>query len=400
MEVLLKNKIDTKLFEAYCDLPHFPFFWLVKPDTEAFMRAKDAFFLHGEVPHPLYAACDDYPVDELLIALERFDQQIASLTSNDIVARLYRAKSAELRIRAQLILSIQRRDDTQVTSLSEELFGSPLQGLAHLEDELEHMISNPSKRVAPHKSVDAETFVLMAKETLHHYQMNDWSVCLTATGSVRIGSSRRSHGPTLSIPANLHISADRAVQLLTHEIEVHALRTHHGRKGPLALLGFCLDGYITTEEGLALYYQMKVAKNTSTHLPGFWNSYASALAREMSFTDVFETIFRARTTHSLAHKKDETESDIRNSAWRVTARCHRGIHDLGASGTGFMRDHIYRNGVLQIEKALEEQGEEILPFLFSGNVGINHLADIKKLGLTGTVPDMVSKKIVSSTIKG
>ena len=61
-----------------------------------------------------------------LIALERFDQQIASLTSNDIVARLYRAKSAELRIRAQLILSIQRRDDTQVTSLSEELFGSPL----------------------------------------------------------------------------------------------------------------------------------------------------------------------------------------------------------------------------------------------------------------------------------
>jgi len=239
----------------------------------------------------------------------------------------------------------------------------------------------------------------MVSQVLEHYGMTMWEVEMRARSSVKI-SHRVFYNPRIQIPKKLQISRARAARLLTHEIEVHALRTYNGMQKPLYLLWRGLDRYLPTDEGLAMYYQQQISSSERRHAPGFWDAWTTLLTQRGNFAETFETIASARTKLAEAMGASTPEATGKDAAWRLCVRAYRGIRDPSKRGVGFLRDHVYRSGFNMIERAVEEGGSEILQRLFVGKVGLHHLDKLERLHITrGRTPDLISPQIVKKVMR-
>lgn len=385
------NQIDAQLFAELDALPALPFARLVRQDLASLSRSKAAFFASGELPHFTYSKADAFDGATYIRNFTDFKSRLPAFDAPDDVRELYTAKIDELLTRANLVRAIQDRDDERVTSLAVTLFDTPLQSADDLNKEFEAILSKAHIFRRHQTKVDAEAFAEMTRRLFAAYHMDAWKIRLTKRSSVSIGRA------IVRIPRNLAISRARAARLLTHEVEVHALRTANGERSPLQLLGRGLANYTQTEEGLAIFFQNKLRSQDATD-PGFWDAWTVALTQKLGFADVFTALASARHKLNKALGVEDAETQAQDAAWRLCVRAYRGITHPGAPGLGFIRDHVYRSGLITVRKTLRNN-PDALPFLFAGHASVEHLPILKSLAASGETPRLLSSHIVKDVMR-
>ena len=390
--------LDAPLFQTLQTLPAFPFALLVRPDRASVRASREAFFSTGATPTFSYSRADRFDCDDYFRALDAVTDRIESLPALDVVKQLYREKLVELRHRCSLIQAIKNRDDDLVSATADVLFGTSAQSATDLNTEFVSILERSHELHTHTEQIDAEAFTQMARATLAHYGMNDWTIRPTTRPSISIVHAHPDRPLIIKIPKRFSASRARAARVLTHEIETHALRTFNGIHSPILLLGRGLGGYLVTEEGLAIAMQQRLRDNATTD-PGFWDAWAAALTQTESFTNAFHTLHDAQLKLNRAMHISDPEARANDAAWRLLVRCMRGIHTPNRSGLGYRRDHIYRSGLIQIRSLLNEHGDAILPTLFAGHASVAHIPMLQSLGITGRTPDFIAKTVVTTVRK-
>ncbi len=390
----MKNKLDHQLFVALLALPRLPFPKAVKQDKTTLEQKREEFLKSQQVPTFHYSRASEIEIEKYLEALKKFEASIEQTATDENIKSLYRGKLQELRTRVWLIRAISQQDDQLVTRLSLDLFGPVRQDEKKLHREFDEMLGHAETFIKPKKIVDAKMFAEFVRKTLDYYGMQNWRIKTTSDSSISVGHSFQSVEPIIRIPKKLLITKQRAARLLTHEIEVHALRTNNGAQSPLHILERGLDRYLQTEEGLAIYFQSQLAQKPHHHAPGFWDAWTIALTKEHGFADVFNTIFEAKAALNNAVGHNSAQEKALDSAWRLCLRAYRGIANPAKPGVGFWRDHIYRSG-LKLINDLKKEEPQLLEALFVGNIGVQHLKEISALNLPqAQTPELISRKIV------
>ncbi len=391
------EQIDLALYKTLNTLPALPFAQLTRPDQKSAVQSRRAWFADRSLPVFTYSRTDKFDVIDYQQKLKVVHDRIASMAVDEPIRQIYFEKINELHHRLAIIIAIKNKDDVAVSAATDHLFGEPAQSINELTDEFNEL-HNRSHQLHTHQhSIDANLFRRMIELTLNHYDVTNWKIVATKRSSLSVIRSDK-NGITIKLPTKFSSSRARAARLLTHEIEVHVLRSFNGRNSPIALLGRGLANYISTDEGLAVYMQQKLKAEESMD-PGFWDLWATVLSKELGFVDVFDTIYTARKTLNLNLNLVDAEHEANDTAWRLSLRLNRGIHQPGTIGLGFRRDHIYRTGLSQVRHAVDTYGEEkILPTLFAGHAGIEHLPLLLSMGIEGRVPEMIGKRVVKEVM--
>lgn len=391
--------LDIPLFQTLQTLPAFPFARFVQQDLKSVRVAKEEFLKTRKIPTFTYAKIELFDTVHYRRALLSAHDKIASFAVEEDVRALYFEKLRELELRCEIIDAMKRKDDEAVTAFADHLFGPGVQGVEELTDEFDTMLSRAHELHTHQDKVNAELLTKMVRATLDYYGLQHWTIRLTKRLSMSISHCDDGETiPVVKIPATFLASKARAARLLTHEVEVHALRTANGMTSPILLMGRGLAGYIATDEGLAVAMQQKLRAEESMD-PGFWDAWTAALSKEMGFVEMFAVIDEAQKKLNSAMNVDDADAKAFDTAWRLCLRETRGIHHPGAAGLGFRRDHIYRSGLFHVRQAIETYGEkEILPTLFAGHAGVHHIPMLLKRNIVGRVPDFVGKAIVKEVM--
>ncbi len=393
--------LDAALYKTFKTLPAFPFANLVRQHRASARLSREQFLADRTIPQFVYHRLHQFDDVKYLESLQTVQDQIASMPADDDIRVLYIEKLNELHTRARLIGAMKQKDDFAVSVLADELFGTCVQTGVELADEFEALLVRSHTLHTHRPRIDAQRFEKMVRATLDYYGLQHWNTRLVHRQSVSIARGESSaRPPVVKIPKTLLLTKSRAARLLTHEIEVHALRTANGMTSPILLLGRGLAGYVATDEGLALAMQRKIGTGASA-MPGLWDAWAAALSKEMDFRSCFEILYEARRKLNVALNIDDADDAAFDSAWRLMMRVTRGIHHPNAAGLGFRRDHLYRSGLIEVQHAITRHGESaILPTLFAGHASLAHIPFLQSRGIVGRVPDFVGKGIVREVLKG
>jgi hypothetical protein len=396
------EKLDSEAYKLLLTLPKLPFGRLIRPDHTSVTKAKAAFLSEGTLPSFTYSKAKAFDTESYRKKLYIVKGEIEALNLEETVKGLYLSKLTEIGVRLSIVEAIKKGDDEAVTKASLELFGLPASPALTLQKEFEAQLSRAEKGHlhlhAPR--IGTSAFVNMVQATLDHYGLTNWRIKLYPRSSIRVGHAKRGRPPVIRIPKNLSLTKRRARRLLTHEIEVHALRTDNGEQSPLHLLGRGLAGYLKTEEGLAVWYQHLVSRKSIEHVPGFWEAWTAALLLENGFSETFHILKEARTKLAVLMGDHHAEAKGESAAWNLLMRFSRGITAPKEKGIGFFKDHIYRDGFLRVDALHKAEGQEALNQLFLGNFDINDLPVLQKLDLPKPrIPDLIAESIVKSKMK-
>lgn len=385
-------KLDHALHHALLKLPVLPFMRLVRQDRTSLKAAREA-LAAGHAPTFTYGKAAMFDVAAYRTALAAFRAHIPEHTSHPAIADLYDRKAEELDLRAQLIDALQQRDDVAVSRVALQLYGAPTATLTELEAHLAHMLAAAGpQKVTVRQWIDAPLFAEMTRRLLAHYGMTGWRIALANRRTLQVSHSKRGRTPLIRIPKTLHITRRRARQLLAHEIEAHALRYHNGAQSGLHLLERGTAGYLLADEGIAMTLQQAYAQ-TSYHWPGFWESYAVALAMTHDLVTTYQRLAAARTALAEAMGHEHPARIGARAAWRLCLRISRGLTNPAQPGLVFPRDHVYLSGY----RAL--QNHAIAP-LYVGHAAISDMPALTALGITPhRTPEHASRAIVRDTLR-
>ncbi len=391
------EQIDLALYKTLNTLPALPFAQLARPDQKSAVRSRRAWFADRSLPIFTYSRADKFDCLDYQQKLKAVHDRVASISVAEPIRQIYFEKINELHNRLAVIIAIKNKDDVAVSAAVDHLFGEPTQSVNELTNEFNELLNRSHQLHTHQHSIDANLFRRMIESTLNHYGITNWKIVETKRPSLSVIHSDK-NGITIKLPTKFSSSRARAARLLTHEIEVHVLRSFNGQNSPIALLGRGLANYVSTDEGLAVYMQQKLKAEESMD-PGFWDMWATVLSKKLGFVDVFDTIYEARKKLNLNLNIVDAEHEANDTAWRLSLRLNRGIHHPGAIGLGFRRDHIYRTGLFQVRQAIDTYGEEtILPTLFAGHAGIEHIPLLLSMNIIGKIPELIGKKIVKEVM--
>lgn len=385
-----RDTIDAKWYQQFLQLPHFSFFSYIRPDSESVQKSKERFFSEGRLPEFSYANAYRFDVHKYIESLQQTKERIQTSGAPTTIKTLYLAKIKELKNRAYIIEALQERNDRSVHDASLNLFGAPLFNRKDLNIEAEQMKEQRYK--SPERTVTREVLQEAVQQILQTYHFQQTVLSSTPSKTIRVLHNLRAGKTTVYIPERT-ITPSRAERLLIHEIEVHVLRRENSYKTNVALIIHGLDNYIRTEEGLALYYQKQLL-DPAAQTPGFWDAFTVAHGMHDNFPELFERIFLLKREIESKKPTSLTEDQIKEFAWNRCLRVYRGIHHPTQDGCIYVRDHIYRSGLQEVEEHIKTDGEQFLPLLFSGRVGIHHIPLLKQLHIEqGETPRMISKDL-------
>ncbi len=187
------------------------------------------------------------------------------------------------------------------------------------------------------------------------------------------------------------MSSTKIRALLAHEIETHAFRSASGAKSSLALLSSGLQGYLATEEGLAMSYTQEATRHSIgvEPKPKIWiGTLACGLASgvacsPLSFRELLVFVEAVSLLIDLLDGKEFTtqlQEKARRYAENRCLRTFRGVTHLEHLGICSNKDTHYLRGFLKVCQELERD-PEIFEQLMVGSVGLHHLTDLAALGI-------------------
>jgi len=241
----------------------------------------------------------------------------------------------------------------------------------------------------------APTIKRFFEAVLHEYHLDHWQVLIDPAALV----TRVEPQIQAILLPETPVSFDKALYLLSHELESHTLRYVAGERSALALLGIGTKGYLATEEGLALYADLMTARTQNPHAPEnipWMGTLATGLAcgaRLSSGVKIpahsFRSLFVFLEQYNLltgvlngtAHTIEAAKERARALALTRCLRTFRGVPDLNHHGICSVKDNCYVQGYLAIKDAIAQQGEEVLTRLMVGAVALEQLDDLAALGI-------------------
>jgi hypothetical protein len=241
----------------------------------------------------------------------------------------------------------------------------------------------------------APTIKRFFEAVLHEYDLDHWHVLIDPAALV----TRVEPQIQAILLPETPVSFDKALYLLSHELESHTLRYVAGERSALALLGIGTKGYLATEEGLALFADLMTARAQNPHAPEnipWMGTFAVGLAcgahlssgvkiHAHSFRALFlfleQYFLLTSVLNGTTHTIEAARERARSLALTRCLRTFRGVPDLTHQGICSTKDTCYVQGYLAIKDALAQQGEDVLTRLMVGAVALEQLDDLATLGI-------------------
>lgn len=237
------------------------------------------------------------------------------------------------------------------------------------------------------KQYTAEEIHQIFTGALETLRADGWSVVID-TGS-KTAISVDQEAKTIKIPESRKVSFHKLKTLIAHEIGTHVARRMNGERSKLQLLGLGLDRYEKGEEGIARMRE-QVFEDEVDEFTGFEGHFSIGLAygtdgKPRNFREVYDISQKYYYFKAMIAKKAKEDplDSSQTSAWNRTLRTFRGS-DCKTSGVCFTKDIIYREGNIDVWRAMKENPSEMMRLSVGKYDPANdrHLWILNQLGIT------------------
>jgi len=320
-------------------------------------------FLAGDIENPQFIypelKFDPYKLRERLDKLEMDDS---------ILGRLFQRKRQEI---LQKIDLLEHRGTSHFYGRSSLLFGEVTQDLLALAQT--RLSERPSSFPQEKGVINADQAQRVFEKFFKAAGLLNWRV---KQKKEMVSDCVAGKKNTFFIREDVQFTPTRLAMVIAHEIETHIFTAENGKLQPYLLFQRGTGGYLTTQEGLAIYMQEKAVEHeTPKH---FWNAALVVLihkAQTGSFRDVYE----------LA-----CEMGYKEKAFQFALKSKRGLEDTSQLGA-FTKDLIYFRGRQMIKDFVADGGD--LSRLYIGKIDLPSLVEIEQL------PFLVSPTCLPSSFK-
>ena len=345
-EKILKN-LDKKIYEVEASLNVLSY---IKPlnlveEERQFLRNPIASprFIYRKLPDNLSIIEKD---------LTAFPKQI-----DHPLAPLYEKKVQELLQRIELLRSI---DTPKLQTYSQHMYGKVD---TELYNRARSYIENAHVKEDDSELLTVKQVVKRLETYLKENSLPRWSVKLSERQTADIAISKQG---SVLVKKDISFTENRLQAVIAHEIETHAFRLENGKRQQLRIFERGTAGYLTTEEGLAVYNQKRLGIPMGEK--EIWPALRVVgiyLSDDMTFAELF---------HYL---KDEMSLSDQTS-WKTCLKAKRGLIDTNKK-IAFTRDSVYFRGYMHVQEFLKNGGE--LHELYVGKIAIPDLRILRELQL-------------------
>ncbi|MGB6838787.1 MAG: tyrosine/phenylalanine carboxypeptidase domain-containing protein [Microgenomates group bacterium] len=299
-------------------------------------------FLSGKIENPLFKYRElEYRPSDIV-------EKLVSLNiPRDEIGRLYKKKINEILKKNEIVLN--RDNFGRVKKLTISLYGRPNRELiAKAKKLLENTPSTIEEKV-----VDSNKMMSAIRNAIKDIGLKGWRTEFSEKNITTVSPAERK----ITLGKNRKFSRLDLKRLPVHEVGVHMTRAANGYTQPYKIFAIGLPGYLSTEEGLAVYFEKKLGFQSNEVLRDFAGRVlaVNSLDRGLDF----------RTTYDSLVKYNLPE----DQAWTLCVRVFR--------AGGFLKDHVYLKGYFEIDDFVKSGGDLIK--LYVGKVGLQHLPEVEKL---------------------
>ncbi|MDN5278876.1 MAG: hypothetical protein PWR01_2841 [Clostridiales bacterium] len=263
-------------------------------------------------------------------------------------AQILNRTAKNLSTQAQMLLT---NDAKRFADLSCQLYPAPETWLVLEAHRLvrELNLKEEEKNISPNELAE------ILQKGLEEYRLHNWKIKIARNMAARASVSPAAR--KVKINSTAFFSAKDARRLILHEIGVHASRAENGSKRPLKIFTTGFPGYLATEEGLAVYNE--VSNGITEGLPLFALRVLGVhWALKNSFHDTFQLLRQVGAD--------------KETAWRITTRCKRGLKDTSRPGA-YTKDASYLRGFYMIKAARKIDPAIFEKLLKVGKIGVEDL---------------------------
>jgi len=286
--------------------------------------------------------------------LQKLQHQLRIIDIPDIpLSELFFRKQQEIMLKLELIEAHVSKDGKKFTELWEQIFW-------YIEDknfELTKEILAKKDSIEDERVMTYDEIRSDIKKFNHIYGMNlKFKIApLTARFSVK--------WDVLYMREGSRVWKKEFRSVIAHEIEWHYLRSINARNLPYEILQKWSAGYLSTEEGVAIYNQNRfLSPKQHKYYSIFERYYFLRYAQKHSFRRLVENML------------EYYESDYAR-VFDYILRLKRWTHNCSKDGL-FMKDVVYLNGFIDVKNYVDSGG--LLEDLYIGKVSIEDIADISK----------------------
>ena len=158
------------------------------------------------------------------------------------------------------------------------------------------------------KKLSTQEIVKRIENMLKKYNLMDWKVIVKEDMITNFSAGKSG---TIFIKSGFELSEKMLQSTLAHEIETHVFTAVNGQSQPYEIFTQGWGNYLTTQEGLAIYNQVKVEKSLEKYQRMARDLELLHNACHGSFRDVYE--------HAMKYTSDP------NKAWQIALRMKRGV---------------------------------------------------------------------------
>ena len=296
---------------------------------------------------------------EIEADMDEIESRLLSLSPDDSpLGILFKKKRRELLQRITLLRA--RGDARRFTEASASLFGLPSSIL--LTSAVTVLKSQTACELPPPRKelVDADEAAKMFEQVLATYGLHEWQVTVrdNVVADCTVGGNK------VYLRRAAFFSQTHLASLIAHEIETHVLTAENGEHQPYELFRRGFAGYLDTQEGLAVFNQMRVL--TPHHEKRYGparNVLAIAYALEHSFADT-----RKYLEEELGYRAEKALSKAID--------LKRGIRHTAEPG-GFTKGVVYFRGLRTIEEFVAQGGD--LKRIYIGKIALEDLELLEQI---------------------
>ena len=258
-------------------------------------------------------------------------------------------------LKSELIRSIGGKNFTEKSC---QLYGEPSPKILNSAKKQLKNYNSLSGTKREKKTITSKKALKIFQKGIKKFNL-DWEVReKNIVSKVKTGNGKRN----LYIKEGANFGRSELKKLVIHEIETHIFRKENGALQPLKILSQTYPGVESTEEGIAVYNEMKADQNKERFKTVLLRSLAVSLAMKYSFFGVFKKLL-------------EFEISL-EEAFDISARVKRGLFDTSKLG-GFTKDYLYFKGYLEVKNFVEKGGN--IRKLYIGKISIKDLPVIEKI---------------------
>ncbi|MCB9359116.1 DUF1704 domain-containing protein [Candidatus Woesearchaeota archaeon] len=293
--------------------------------------------------------------------LDRIENILSDMKiDNSGIGIIFESKRKELFNIVQMLKSMGTR---KFTEYSKALYGEPDDKLVQLAWKLITLHDEPENTF-----ISTSQVLIRLEHAMQKYGF-DWKVKekeMASRACVSIKSK------TLMIKKDSFFTSKFVNRLIVHEIGTHIMRHENGMQQPYKIFSDGTNGYLTTEEGLAVLNEELHNCLTKATL----KTYA---ARVIAVHKAMKCTFRETYNYLVPYVG-------KHNAFEITLRAKRGLGNTFFPG-GFTKDHLYLKGYCEVKRYLNSGGS--LQRLYYGKIGLKDIETVEK------IPDVINPIFMS-----